>query len=210
MERREFPRLKARMPARLLINNDQSGRGMLFDLSAGGVGVLTELSVVPGDHVVIHLEGGARLEGTVMRLLADGFGVELTMSEAKRSRLIDALEPMVENVDEIVELPMNRRVAERVAGLRMKTECRTENGVLECRIVDMSLTGAAIETGADIEIGTPITIGQTRGTVVRRYGRTYGVRFDGPGEQPGIAAPDSNAPDTADMDDAFPATQRMR
>ena len=91
MDRREYPRLKARMPARLLINGEHSGQGTLFDLSAGGVGVLTDLAAEVGDHIVLHLDGGARLEGTVMRLLADGFGVQLTMSEAKRSRLIDAL-----------------------------------------------------------------------------------------------------------------------
>ena len=209
MERREFPRLKARMPARLLINNETSGKGTLFDLSAGGVGVLTGVKVAAGDHVVMHLDGGGRLEGTVMRLLEDGFGVELTMSEAKRSRLIDALEPMVENVDEIVELPMNRRVAERVAGLRMETECHTENGILECRIVDMSLTGAAIETGSEIAIGAVITIGQTRGKVVRRYGKIYGIHFVRPNE---IERSDQseNHPADAAVEDVGPVTQRMR
>lgn len=209
MERREFPRLKARMPARLLINNETSGKGTLFDLSAGGVGVLTDVKVAAGDHIVMHLDGGARLEGTVMRLLADGFGVELTMSEAKRSRLIDALEPMVESVEEIVELPMNRRVAERVAGLRMETECHTENGILECRIVDMSLTGAAIESNTEIAIGTAITIGQTRGKVVRRYGKTYGIHFDRPSEQAQSHQPEKRTAD-ADVEGVRPATQRMR
>ena len=166
------------MAARLLINGEDSGQGTLFDLSAGGVGVLTDLKANVGDHLVIHLEGGARLEGTVMRLLADGFGVQLVMSDAKRSRLIDALAPMSEGEEEIVELPLNRRIAERVAGLRMKTECSTEKGVLDCRIVDMSLTGAAIETDAKLSIGEAVTIGQTKGKVVRQYGKTFGVQFD--------------------------------
>lgn len=209
MERREFPRLKARMPARLLINNETSGKGTLFDLSAGGVGVLTDVEVAAGDRVVMHLDGGARLEGTVMRLLADGFGVELTMSAAKRSRLVDALEPMVESVEEIVELPMNRRVAERVAGLRMETECHTENGILECRIVDMSLTGAAIESRTEIAIGSVITIGQTRGKVVRRYGNTYGIHFDRPNERAQSPQPENRSAD-AGVADVRPATQRMR
>ncbi len=197
------------MPARLLVNNETSGKGTLFDLSAGGVGVLTDVKVAAGDHVVMHLEGGARLEGTVMRLLADGFGVELTMSAAKRSRLIDALEPMVESVEEIVELPMNRRVAERVAGLRMETECHTENGALECRIVDMSLTGAAIETNAEIAIGSVITIGQTRGKVVRRYGKTYGIHFDRPNELSNGAQPESRVADAGD-DNVASISRRMR
>ena len=209
MERREFPRLKARMPARLLVNNETSGKGTLFDLSAGGVGVLTALQVAVGDHVVMHLEGGARLEGTVMRLLADGFGVELTMSAAKRSRLIDALEPMVESVEEIVELPMNRRVAERVAGLRMETECHTEDGVLECRIVDMSLTGAAIETNSEIKIGSVITIGQTQGKVVRRYGKTYGIHFDRPQDTVSNAPRENRSAEPGEADVA-PVPQRMR
>ena len=209
MERREFPRLKARMPARLLINNETSGTGTLFDLSAGGVGVLTDLKVAKGDHVVLHLEGGGRLEGAVMRLLADGFGVQLTMSEAKRSRLIDALEPMVESVEEIVELPMNRRVAERVAGLRMKTECHTEDGVLDCRIVDMSLTGAAIETDANIKIGSAVTIGQTSGKVVRRDGKTFGVQFDRPASKAAPASLQTPKSVKKTATAAAPAKQRI-
>ncbi len=201
MERRKFPRLKARMAASLLVNNEIDGKGTLFDLSAGGVGILSDLRVAQGDHIVMHLAGGGRLEGTVMRLLADGFGVELTMSDTKRSRLIDALEPMVEGVEEIVELPMNRRVAERVAGLRMEAECFTENGVLiDCRVVDMSLTGAAIETNADIDINSVITIGQTRGTVVRRYGKIYGIQFERPNDASGESNSDEGSLSADDLE----------
>lgn len=177
VERRVFPRLKSCINARLLINQERDGEGVLYNFSASGAAVKSNASVALGDQVVLHLEGGSRFEGAVARVFEDGFALEFGMCESKRRRLINALEPKLKDQEEITSLSIRHRMAERIGGLRMKTVCHTESGEIECRLVDVSLTGAALETDAALSVGDDIMIGQTRGKVIRRDGSVYGVQF---------------------------------
>ena len=178
MERRAFPRLKSRINARLLVNNAHDGDGVILNFSASGAGVESALEVAPGDRVVLYLEGGSRFEGVVARLFDGGFGIEFGMHDSKRQRLVSALDAMGEDPAEMTSLPLKQRVANRVGGFRGKTMCRTEAGEIECRLIDMSLSGAAIEVDADLKVGAAISLGQTKGRIVRRDGKVYGIQFD--------------------------------
>lgn len=179
MERRAFPRLKSRINVRLLVNNAHDGDGVILNFSASGAGVESALEVAPGDRIVLHLEGGSRFEGVVARLFEGGFGIEFGMHESKRQRLVNALDAMGEDsAEEMTSLPLKQRVANRVGGFRGKTVCRTEAGEVECRLIDMSLSGAAIETDANLKVGAAISLGQTKGRIVRRDGKVYGIKFD--------------------------------
>lgn len=178
MERRAFPRLKSRINVRLLVNNTLDGEGVILNFSASGAGVESALEVAPGDRIVLHLEGGSRFEGVVARLFDGGFGVEFGMHESKRQRLISALDAIGEDAEGMTALPLKQRVANRVGGFRGKAVCRTEKGDIECRLVDMSLSGAAIQTDAVLNVGDPVCLGQTKGRIVRRDGEVYGIQFD--------------------------------
>lgn len=178
MERRAFPRLKSKMNARLLVNNTDDSEGVVSDFSASGAAVESALEVSPGDRIVLHLEGGNRFEGVVARCFEGGFGVEFGMHESKRQRLINALESVTDDTSEMTSLPLKQRVASRVGGFRGKAVCRTDAGDVECRLVDMSLSGAAIETDADLKIGERVSIGQTSGRIIRCEGNVYGIQFE--------------------------------
>ena len=178
MERRAFPRLKSRINVRLLVNSSIDGQGLVLNFSASGAGIESDIDVAPGDRIVLHLEGGSRFEGVVARLFNGGFGVEFGMHESKRQRLVNALETIGEDAEEMTALPLKQRVANRIGGFRGKTLCRTAAGDIECRLVDMSLSGAAIETDKPLNVGDAVMLGQTRGRVVRRDGDVYGVQFD--------------------------------
>lgn len=178
MERRAFPRLKSRINVRLLVNSSIDGQGVVLNFSASGAGIESDIDVAPGDRIVLHLEGGSRFEGVVARLFNGGFGVEFGMHESKRERLVNALETIGDDAGEMTALPLKQRVATRIGGFRGKTLCRTADGDVECRLVDMSLSGAAIETDAPLKVGDAVMLGQTRGRIVRREGDIYGVQFD--------------------------------
>ena len=199
MERRVFPRLKSRINTRLLINQERDGEGVLYNFSASGAAIKSEARVAPGDQVVLHLEGGSRFAGAVSRVFEDGFALEFGMCESKRQRLITALAPKFDEEDEITSLSIRHRMAERIGGLRMKTICHTEDGEIECRLVDVSLTGAALETDAALSVGDDIMIGQTRGKVIRRDGSVYGVQFESEAalsaSDDGQARPEESDPD---------------
>lgn len=182
MERRAFPRLRSKINARLLVNNTDDSEGVVSDFSASGAAVESALEVSPGDRIVLHLEGGNRFEGVVARCFEGGFGVEFGMHESKRQRLINALESVTDDASEMTSLPLQQRVANRVGGFRGKAVCRTEEGEVECRLIDMSLSGAAIETDADLKLGSVVSLGQTKGRIVRKEGKVFGIQFDPTGQ----------------------------
>lgn len=159
---------------------------MIFQSS--GAAVKTDLQVAPGDRIILHLEGGSRFEGVVARLFDGGFGIEFGMHDSKRQRLVNALESVTDETSEMTSLPLKQRVASRVGGFRGKTVCYTDSGEIECRLVDMSLSGAAIETDTDLKIGSVVSLGQTKGRIIRRDGKTYGIQFEPLGRDSAQAA----------------------
>ncbi|MEM8934850.1 MAG: PilZ domain-containing protein [Pseudomonadota bacterium] len=178
-EQRAFPRAKTRIRARLLVNQETPGDGAAVDLSAGGVAIESDLEVQMGDRVVLHFDGGTRLVGDVRRIFDGGFALELALSESKRDRLIQSLQPAIDSGRQIERLAVDRRITQRVKASRVESTFITEAGdEAPCRIVDVSLTGAAIESETELHVGAVISLGRTRGVVMRRDGNLYGVMFD--------------------------------
>lgn len=176
-----------------MLNNLEDGAGVVMDFSASGASVKTDISAVPGDRIVLHLDGGSRFEGVVSRCYEGGLAVEFGMHENKRQRLVDALESVMQGASTLTSLPLKNRVSPRIGGFRSKVVCSTGSQDFECRLVDMSLGGAAVEmdTDAGLATGTAVILGQTSGRIVRREGNVYGIRFDtkdaGAGEGPAEA-----------------------
>ena len=195
MDNRAFPRIDADIFTRFLINGDLPGEGIARDISGGGIAIISKTQPAKGDAIVAHLNGGARLEGIVARVFRGGFALELKISERRRERLLDSLDPLVDNEDlPVTSLTIDRRLTERVDGMKVETQCITERGPVSCRIVDMSLTGAAIRTNGYIRVGSKVTLGQTAGIVIRRDGQIYGLQFSRP-EETAKAEPEYNAPE---------------
>jgi len=69
------------------------------------------------------------------------------------------------------------RVHERVEADRLAS-CTLSNGtVQDCRVVDLSLTGSAVEIDPAPPIGTEVMIGRMRGCVVRLIQGCVAIRF---------------------------------
>ena len=47
----------------------------------------------------------------------------------------------------------------------------------QCRIIDLSLSGAAVEIEAKPELGTQVSLGTMRGTVVRHFEDGVAIEF---------------------------------
>jgi hypothetical protein len=52
--------------------------------------------------------------------------------------------------------------------------------VLDCLVIDMSTTGAAVSADAQPAIGTPLAVGCAVGRVVRHFAEGFAVKFLGP------------------------------
>lgn len=177
MERRGYTRIDGDIRASILINQDRHAVATIRDLSASGLGFHFTERIELGDNIVAHVDGGARLEGDVVRLFDGGFAISLALSEHKRARLAETLKRAAVRGEALGQLTLERRLAARVTGMRQSVICETADRKIPARIIDMSLTGVAIEVDATIEMEAMVVIGKMRGVVVRREGKVYGVQF---------------------------------
>lgn len=176
-ERRVHPRVDGEISANILINGEKNAVARVLDVSAGGVGFVFPEAIEMGDHIVAHLDGGARLEGNVVRIFDGGFAILLVMSDHKRKRLAETLDRERARGRAMDKLTVERRIATRVAGMSQSVICETADRRFPVRILDMSLTGVAIETDEKLEMEDYVVIGKMRGSVVRCDGNRYGIRL---------------------------------
>ncbi len=176
-ERRQHPRIDGEIEASILINNAINATVQVYDVSAGGIAFHYDGDIAMGDHIVARLDGGARLEGDVVRIFEGGFAIVLEMSEHKRKRLAQTLDRARARGRAIDRLNLERRLANRVSAMRQSVICETADRRVAVRIIDMSLTGVAIETEEALEMDALVVIGKMRGTIVRKEGNRYGIQF---------------------------------
>jgi hypothetical protein len=125
--------------------------------------------------VVAYLDHIGRIEGVMVRNLPNGFAMTVSATIRKRDKLAAQLTWLANR--SILGLPEDRR-HERVIPRNPRSVLITEDGVEhECRIIDVSLSGAAITTTLQPPVGAPITLGRTSARVVRHLDKGIAVEF---------------------------------
>jgi hypothetical protein len=96
-------------------------------------------------------------------------------SERKREKLAAQLTWLANRHE--LDLPEDRR-HERIAPRNPLSTLRLDGGQeYRCRIIDLSLSGAAVEVGIKPELGTAVTLGTMRGRVVRHFDDGVAIEF---------------------------------
>jgi len=173
-DKRRYRRVVLHMHLRFLLPDGREQAGELIDISAGGLAIKSEEPVEIGDIVIVYIDGLGRFEGFVVRHVNEGFAVELRSNQRKREKTADQLTWVVN--EKTLGLTQERRHTR--VNVRKSAELRRADGtIILCRVVDMSLSGLAVEIGEKPPIGELIKIGQMEGRVVRHFGNGVGVEF---------------------------------
>jgi len=173
-DKRRYRRVVLHMHLRYLLPDGRERAGELIDISAGGLAIKSEEPVSAGDHIIIYIDGLGRFEGAVVRTLEEGFAVELKSNQRKREKTADQLTWAVN--EQSLGLKQERRHTR--VNVRKSAELKRADGsVIMCRVVDMSLSGLAVEISEKLPIGEIIKIGQMEGRVVRHFPNGVGVEF---------------------------------
>ncbi len=171
---RRHRRIIVSLPLRFLARGGVEARGLTFDMSPGGLSVSSSESPAVGAPVVAYIDDLGRVEGTVSRHHPYGFALGLTGTQRQRDKLAERL-TFYANRHLLSAEDMRRH--ERIAVDR-ETVCVLADGKrLPCRVVDLSLSGAAVEIGPKPPVGTDVLIGRMRGEVIRHFPQGVGVRF---------------------------------
>lgn len=174
-ERRQHQRVKVLLHGRLMLSDRSEHRCQVIDMSPGSAFLVTEGAGHIGERVIAYVDHIGRIEGKISRVMPDGFALELNTTPRKKAKLAAQL-TWLANKHEL-DLPEDRR-HERIAPRNPAGVLSLEDGrQYRCRIIDLSLSGAAIEIDVRPAIGTQVTLGNMRGQVVRHFEEGIAIEF---------------------------------
>jgi hypothetical protein len=174
-ERRRHQRVKVALLGRYMLSSRREYPCQTLDMSPGGLALIAPVPAQQGERVVAYLDHIGRIEGVMVRPIPNGFAMTVGATIRKRDKLAAQLTWLANR--SILGLPEDRR-HERVVPRNPRSMLITEDGEQhECRIIDVSLSGAAITTALQLPIGTPVTLGKTSAHVVRHFDKGIALEF---------------------------------
>ncbi len=174
-ERRNFQRVRVKIYGRFMLEDRSEHPCQVLDMSPGNVLLRADRIGQPGEKVIAYIDHIGRIEGVVTRTQADGFAMTIVASDRKKDKLAAQL-TWLANKHEL-DLPEDRR-HERIAPRNPISIIQLADGrQYQCRIIDLSLSGAAIEIDVKPALGTQVILGTMRGQVVRHFEDGVAVEF---------------------------------
>ncbi|TIO08409.1 MAG: PilZ domain-containing protein, partial [Mesorhizobium sp.] len=170
-----FQRVRVKIYGRFMLEDRTEHACQVIDMSPGNVALRTDRVGMPGEKVIAYIDHIGRIEGIVTRTSQDGFAMTVIASDRKKDKLAAQL-TWLANKHEL-DLPEDRR-HERVAPRNpMSVLQLTDGRQYQCRIIDLSLSGAAIEIDVKPAIGVQVMLGTMRGQVVRHFEDGVAIEF---------------------------------
>lgn len=145
------------------------------DISPGSAALVTPVVGRVGERVVVYIDHIGRIEGEIVRTYDGGFAMSINATLRKKDKLAAKLTWLANRHE--LNLPEDRR-HDRITPTNPVTTMSLPDGrEYTCRVIDMSLSGAALHTEGRPPIGTPVNLGKIRSTVVRHFEEGVAVEF---------------------------------
>jgi hypothetical protein len=174
-ERRRFQRVRVNLLGRYMLADRREFPCQVLDMSPGGMALVAPVSGKAGERVVAYIDHLGRLEGAIVRVYPNGFAMSIAATARKRDKLAAQLTWLANR--HILNLPEDRR-HDRIVPRNPRTNMvLTDGTAIPCRIVDMSLSGAAVVSEVKPEVGALIMLGKTQGRVVRHVDDGVAIEF---------------------------------
>jgi PilZ domain-containing protein len=174
-ERRRFQRVRVNLLGRYMLADRREFPCQVVDMSPGDIAVEAPVTGEPGQRIVAYIDHLGRIEGTITRVSPTGFAMSISATARKRDKLAAQLTWLANR--HILEPPDDRQ-QERKVSRNPRSVVTMPNGTsVTCQIVDLSLSGAAVETATVPPIGALVTLGKTPGRVVRHVEGGFAVEF---------------------------------
>lgn len=170
-----FQRVKVSVLGRYMLADRREFPCQVLEMSPGDAAVIAPVSGNPGEKVIVYLDHLGRVEGTIRESMDGGFVMDLAASPRKRDKMAAQLTWLANK--SILNLPEDRRHERVVPDNRHSTVVLDDGRRYNCKIIDISLSGAAIELAVRPAMGTPVTLGRMRARVVRHFPDGVAVEF---------------------------------
>jgi PilZ domain-containing protein len=177
-ERRRYQRVKVHLLGRYMLQDHREFPCQVVNMSPGGLAMYAPGIGTVGERVIAYLDHIGRVEGRITRLIDNGFAMTVSATPRKRDKLAAQLTWLANR--QILNLPEDRRHDRIVPRNPLGMLTFDDGSKIACRIIDLSLSGAAVSTAASVdkpEVGTLLMLGRVQARVVRHVEEGFAIEF---------------------------------
>lgn len=171
----KFQRVKVSILGRYMLADRREFPCQVLEMSPGDAVVIAPVAGIEGERIIAYLDHLGRIEGSILKQVDGGFLMDIAATPRKRDKMAAQL-TWLANKD-LLNLPEDRRHERVVPDIRHSTVVLDDGRRYNCKIIDISLSGAAIELDVRPAMGTPVTLGRMRARVVRHFQNGVAVEF---------------------------------
>jgi c-di-GMP-binding flagellar brake protein YcgR len=174
-ERRRFQRVKVHLLGRYMLPDRREFPCQIINMSPGGLALLAPGIGNVGDRVIAYLDHIGRVEGKITRIIDNGFAMTVGATARKRDKLAAQLTWLANR--DILNLPEDRR-HDRIVPRNPIAVLTLDDGTkMTCRIIDLSLSGAAIAAENRPPLKSHVMLGRVQARVVRNLEDGFAIEF---------------------------------
>jgi hypothetical protein len=174
-DRRRHRRVPVKVFGRFMREDKQEYPCQVINMSSGGMAMLSPVTCDEGERIVAYLDNLGRIEGVVTRSFEGGFAVRILASLYKRERIANLLTWLINQ--EALGLGEERKHERVVPRINASKLILPDGSVHNCRVIDVSLSGASVACTVKPPVGTQVVLGRMRGRVVRHHDQGIALQF---------------------------------
>ena len=174
-EQKRFSIVKIELFGRYMLPDKQEYSCQTQEISIHTLSLIVPEKAKIDDSVIVYLDILGRIEGQVYHISDTGFSLSFNLAPAKVDKFADRLTWLVNR--QKLGMMEDRRHQRILPNIRQTKLSLPDGTSLPCQLIDISISGAAIQTKADLTIGAHIIIGKTPGRVVRRFANGLAIEF---------------------------------
>jgi hypothetical protein len=175
LERRRHARVKLSLLGRYMLEDRREFPCQTIDVSVGGLALTAPVRGAVGERVIAYFDALGRIDGKIVRHIEHGFAMTAIMPANKREKLVNQLTWLANR--KVLGLPEDRR-HERIVPNEVNTIIRlADGGKISAKIVDISVSGAAVICTKQAPMGAMLHIGKRPARVVRCFDHGMALEF---------------------------------
>ncbi len=175
-DRRRYQRVQIRLLGRFSMPNRLEYPCQTLNMSPGGIAVNAPVRPEIGHKLTIQLDMLGQIDGHVVRHMEEGFALELDQLFLNPEKLADQL-IWLANRSGLGDHDARRHIRLEPKHKFVKIEAAGQP-VFSGLILNISRSGACLETDRKLPIGTEIKIGRLGAHVVREIANGFAVAFE--------------------------------
>lgn len=174
-DRRRFQRVKLNLLGRCMFSDRRECPCQLTEISPGDAAFVSPFGGELGERIIAYIDSIGRIEGMIIERSEQGFVMAISASQRKRDKLADTLTWLANR--QVLNLAEDRRYMRRTPKRSDATVLLPDGTTFNVRVIDMSLSGAALSTSLRPPLGSPIRLGRLGARVVRHFEDGVGIEF---------------------------------